>query len=558
MDLPPLSFNASPEEKWDEEEDPEEIENVLKVVPPAYHQDLDVFSKVKAEKLPPHCACDHHVKLEGLLHPKKDGGFRLCVDYCKLNAVTRKNRYPVPPMNQLVTVFKGSTFFSKIDLRDQSSLQYFMSCKVLTCRQAHWAEFLSEFHFSIPYRPGRLATLPDALSHRDDLYPERGVDFKVLLQDKDFKELLNQLARGESVSDYTLEPQAKLLLFNDRVVIPSNHELQLDMYQKRRDSPLAGHPGQEKTLKLIKRDLYWAVMNQLIKDYVSSCQKCSRNKNIHHKKFGLLKPLKVPSGPWNSLSMDFITQFPLLRSFDSILVILDRFSNMEIFIPSYSTSTALDLAQICISHVFSKNGLPIIIKLKISIELSTAFNPETDVQTERVNQILEQYLWIYVSYHQDDWHTWLPLAEFSYNNSEHSSTKQSPIFTIYERNPSFDSINIPQDTPLGKLSTKLQSVQQVVKKELDSEINLFKKYADRNRETPSDLQPGDRVWLASKSVKKTRPTKKISERWLGLFEVLEKIGSHEYHLKLPQQWKSVHPVFHVSFLEPVKQSTIAN
>ncbi|MBW0574892.1 hypothetical protein O181_114607, partial [Austropuccinia psidii MF-1] len=159
MDLPPLSFHASLEEQWDEEEEPEEIETVLKVVPPAYHHYLDVFSKVRAEKLPPHRACDHHIELEGLLPPvgviyslsknesetlrayisenvekgfirpsssstgapvlfvkKKDGGLCLCVDYRKLNAVTRKNRYPVPPMNQLLTIFNGSTFFSKIGL----------------------------------------------------------------------------------------------------------------------------------------------------------------------------------------------------------------------------------------------------------------------------------------------------------------------------------------------------------------------------------------------------------------------------------------------------------
>ncbi|MBW0571849.1 hypothetical protein O181_111564 [Austropuccinia psidii MF-1] len=351
-----------------------------------------------------------------------------------------------------------------------------MSSKVLTCCQAHWAEFLSEFHFSITYLPGRLATLLDALSCQDDMYPERGVDFisknhqnfhqvlkqneikesrffsikvevfsdlvdqiqKALWQDKDYKETLKQLARGESVSDYTLEPQAKLLLFKDRVVIPSNNELQLDILQRCHDLLLTGHPGQEKTLKLIKRYFYWAGMNQIIKDYVSSCQKCSRNKNIHHKKFGLLKPLQITSGPWNSLSMYFITQLPLSSSFDSILVVVDRFSKMAIFIPTYQTIIALGLAQLFISHLFSKHGLPISIvndrgslfvssfwtqlcqQLKISRDLSTAFHPETDGQTERVNQILEQYLQMYVSYHQDYWHTWLPLAEFAYNNSEHS------------------------------------------------------------------------------------------------------------------------------------------
>ncbi|MBW0495874.1 hypothetical protein O181_035589 [Austropuccinia psidii MF-1] len=118
---------------------------------------------------------------------------------------------------------------------------------------------------------------------------------------------------------------------------------------------------------------------------------------------------------------------------------------------------------------------------------------------------------MYVSYHKYDWHTWLPLAEFAYNNAEHSSTKQLPFFTIYGRNPSFDSIHLSQDTPAGKLSTKLQSVQKVVKEELESAMKRFKKYADRNRAISPDLQPGDKVWLASKNINTTRPTKKLSE-----------------------------------------------
>ncbi|MBW0523529.1 hypothetical protein O181_063244, partial [Austropuccinia psidii MF-1] len=93
-------------------------------------------------------------------------------------------------------------------------------------------------------------------------------------------------------------------------------------------------------------------------------------------------------------------------------------------------------------------------KLKISRDLSTAYHSETDGQTERVNQILEQYLWMYFSYHQDDWNTWLPLAEFAYNNSDHSSTKQSPFLTVYGRDPQFDSAHITQYTPAGKLSKK--------------------------------------------------------------------------------------------------------
>ncbi|MBW0525023.1 hypothetical protein O181_064738 [Austropuccinia psidii MF-1] len=129
--------------------------------------------------------------------------------------------------------------------------------------------------------------------------------------------------------------------------------------------------------------------------------------------------------PWNSLSMDSITQFPLSNNFDSTIVVVYRFSTMAIFIQTYGTITTLELAQIFISHVFSKHSLP---QLKISRVHSTAFHPETDGQKERVNQILEQYPWMYVSYHQDDWYTRLPLDEFAYNNAEHSSKKKSPFF----------------------------------------------------------------------------------------------------------------------------------
>ncbi|MBW0515933.1 hypothetical protein O181_055648, partial [Austropuccinia psidii MF-1] len=131
-----------------------------------------------------------------------------------------------------------------------------------------------------------------------------------------------------------------------------------------------------------------------------------------------------------------------------------------------------------------------------------------------VNQILEQYLWMYVNYHQDDWYTWLPLSELAYNNAEHSSTKQSPFFTIYGRNSSFDSIHISQDSLSGKLSTKIQSVEQVVKEELESAIRRFRRNADRNSLIPPDFQPEDK--------------------------------------------KLVHPLFHVSLLGSVKQSTIPN
>ncbi|MBW0512691.1 hypothetical protein O181_052406 [Austropuccinia psidii MF-1] len=165
---------------------------------------------------------------------------------------------------------------------------------------------------------------------------------------------------------------------------------------------------------------------------------------------------------------------------------------------------------------------------------------------------------MYVSYHQDDWNSWLPLAEFSYNNSDHPSTKQSPFFTVHGRDPQFDSAHITHDTPAGKLSTKFQSVQQDVKRDLEAAINQFKRYADKSRATPPHFNPDYMVWLFFKSIKSTRPIKKLSDRLLSPFLILKKVSTNAYHLKLPSQWKSIHPVFHISLLEPVKTSTIPN
>ncbi|MBW0526166.1 hypothetical protein O181_065881 [Austropuccinia psidii MF-1] len=216
-------------------------------------------------------------------------------------------------MNYILTVFNGSTIFSKIDLCGAYNIliikegdEHVTPFWTKYGSYEYLDEFLSEFHITITYHPGRQATLPDALSHQENMYPERGVDFidnnpqkfhlickkdgiqesiffsikvemfsdlvgqiqKEVWQDNDYKEVLKKLERGESVPDYSLETKSKFFLFKDRVVIPRNQELRLDIPQKCHDSQLAGHPGQEKTFKLIERNFHWAGMNHIIKDCV--------------------------------------------------------------------------------------------------------------------------------------------------------------------------------------------------------------------------------------------------------------------------------------------------
>ncbi|MBW0466364.1 hypothetical protein O181_006079 [Austropuccinia psidii MF-1] len=122
---------------------------------------------------------------------------------------------------------------------------------------------------------------------------------------------------------------------------------------------------------------------------------------------------------------------------------------------------------------------------------------------------------MHVSYHQDYLKTWLPLVKFSYNNSDHSSTKQSPFSTEYGRDPQFDSAHITQDTPAGNLSVKIQSVQQNFKRELDAVIISFKRYADKSWEGSPVLNPGNMVWLSSRNIKSAQPTKNcLKDGWV--------------------------------------------
>jgi len=206
--------------------------------------------------------------------------------------------------------------------------------------------------------------------------------------------------------DFTLH-DGKLLFRNREYV--HEHSDRLAILQYRYDSVLAGHFGMSKTYDLISRDYWWPGIRSMIRDYVKSCETCDRAKTARRQPFGLLLPLPISDKPWSALSMDFIVKLPLSRKFDSILVVVDRFNKMAHFVPCRESSTSADLANLVFSHVFKIHGLPssiisdrvpqfvsqfwkhLLLYLRIDRNLSSARHPQTDGQTERVNQILEQY-----------------------------------------------------------------------------------------------------------------------------------------------------------------------
>ncbi|KAG0159971.1 hypothetical protein PDIDSM_7498 [Penicillium digitatum] len=252
--------------------------------------------------------------------------------------------------------------------------------------------------------------------------------------------------------------------------------------------------------------------------------------------------------------MDFITHLPLSYGYDAILVVVDRLTKMKHFIHCKGTCNAEEAARLYTRHVWKLHGLPNTVvsdrgpqfvaqfwkhptkRLRITNLLSTAYHPETDGQTERANAVLEQYLRAYVSYLQDDWSEWLPLAEFTANSHYSESTRVSPFYANYGF------------TPASELT-------EYVRAEILSAQARYEEQTNRHRAPARRYRPGQLVWLNARNIRTLRPQKKLDWKNRGPFKVLEAISAHAYKLELPASMK-IHPVFNVSLLQPAATNPV--
>ena len=363
-----------------------------------------------------------------------------------------------------------------------------------------------------------------------------------------------------------------LLRYDERIFVPrigESDDLRIRVLQHCHDHVLAGHFGQNRTLEIIRREYTWPGVRTFVRDYCQSCVLCKRNKKPRHKPYGLLQPLPVPTRPWDSISMDFIEELPMSGDFNSILVIIDRSSKQGIFIACDIHITAPELARLFLIHVFSKHGVPSHVTsdrgsefvshffrslgelLNMELHYTSGYHPSADGQTERANQTLEQYIRMYCSYQQDDWHLLLPLAEFAYNNAPNASTGLSPFFANKGYHPSI-SIHPERDVASSyakDFAVDLQGLHDFLREQITSAQEYHKVTADRHRIAPPVFNIGDSAFIQAKHIRTTRPTPKFSEAYLGPYEVIAKPSRNSYTLRLPKQLRSIHPVFHVSQLE---------
>lgn len=368
------------------------------------------------------------------------------------------------------------------------------------------------------------------------------------------------------------------LYYREKIFVPNYDPLKIKILTLHHNDPSAGHPGREKTFELISRDYYWPSMRKYVAQYVRNCHTCQRSKPANHAKFGVLRPLPIALQPWQEVSMDFVTQLPESEGFDAILVVVDRLTKLRHLIPCTTTTTSEDVARLYLRNVWKLHGLPKYITtdrgtqftakfwrqlckhLGIEARMSTAFHPETDGQTERFNAVMEQYLRSYVKYQQDDWVHWLPMAEFAANNHVSATTRATPFFSTYGFHPNFTISLKPYVKTVANINAvdfanKMKSLHDYLRSNIRTAQDQQEQAVNSNRKTAPCYQIGDQVFLSAKHIKTSRNCKKLDWKKLGPYSISKVVSPYAYKLNLPKKMK-IHPVFHVSLLEPAANDPV--
>nr|GEZ95049.1 putative reverse transcriptase domain-containing protein [Tanacetum cinerariifolium] len=327
--------------------------------------------------------------------------------------------------------------------------------------------------------------------------------------------------------------------------LPCYGDLQTVIMHESHKSKYSIHPDSDKMYQDIKKLYWWPNMKADIATYVSKCLTCAKVKAEHQKPLGLLVQPKIPKWKWDNITMGFVTKLPKSsQGYDTNWVIVDRLTKSAIFTPIRETDPMDKLARIYLK----KNALG------TRLDMSTAYHPEIDGQSERTIQTLEDMLRACAIDFEKGWVNHLSLVEFSYNNSYHATIKAAPFEALYGRKcrSSVCWTEVGEAQILGPelfQETTKKIVQ--IKQRMQAACDRQKSYVNLRRK-PMKFHVGNKVMLKVspwKGVVRFGKRWKLNPRYVGPFKVLERIGDVAYKLDLLEEPSRVHNTFHVSNLK---------
>nr|CAD40483.1 OSJNBa0067G20.3 [Oryza sativa Japonica Group]CAE03320.2 OSJNBa0032I19.14 [Oryza sativa Japonica Group] len=465
---------------------------------------------------------------------------------------------------------------------DHKSLKYIFTQSDLNLRQRRWLELIKDYDVRIHYHPGKANVVADPLSRKSHcntlgvrgIPPELNQQMEALnlsivgrgflatleakptlldqireaqKNDPDMYGLLKNMKQGKAAG-FT-EDEHGTLWNGNRVCVPDDWELKQLILQEAHESSYSIHPGSTKIYLDLKEKYWWISMKREIAEFVALCDVCQHVKAEHQRPARLLQPLQVPEWKWDEIGMDFITGLPKTQGgYDSIWVVVDRLTKVARFIPVKTTYGGNKLAELYFARIKLQE------ELGTRLNFSTAYHPQTDGQTERLNQILEDILRACVLNFGKTWDKSLPYAEFSYNNSYQASIQMAPYEALYGRKCQtpllWDQVGESQvfgTDILREAEVKVRTIQENLKVAQSRQ----KSYAD-NRRRNLEFAVDNFVYLRVtplRGVHRFQTKGKLAPRFVGPFRIIARRGEVAYQLELPASLGNVHDVFHLSQLK---------
>ncbi|GJY05236.1 putative reverse transcriptase domain-containing protein [Tanacetum coccineum] len=570
---------------------------------------------------------------------KKDGSFRMCIDYRELNQLTIKNRYPLPMIDDLFDQLQGSQYFFKIDLRSRyhqlrvheddipktafrTHYGYFeftvmpfgltnapatreehevhlglilellkeekLYAKFSKCEFWYYRRFIE--NFSKMAKPltiltqksktfdwgeehenafqnlkGKLCDAPvlALLDGPEDFvvyYDASGLGLSYVFMQRGLDEMIKRKSDGA-------------LYCLDRIWVPLKGDVRTMIIDKAHKSKYSVHPGADKMYYDLRDRYCWPRMKKGIAVYVSKCLTCLKVKAEHQRPSGLLQQPEISKWKWEGIAMDFVTK--LLRTssgHDTIWVIMDRLTKSAHFLPMREDYKMDRLARLYLNEIGARHGVPISIisdrdsrftsrfwqliqeAFGTRLDMSTAYHPQTDGESERTIQTLEDMLRSCILDFEESWDVHLPLVEYSYNNSYHSSVRCAPFEALYGRKCCSPIMwaEVGEGQLIGpelvqETSEKISQIKDRLKAAHDHQ----KSYANKRRK-PLKFSVGNYVLLKVspwKGLVRFGKKGKLAPRFVGPFEIIKKVGPVAYRLDLPKELDGIHDKFHVSNLK---------